>query len=112
MVGFRRAKNKSSSHRQGVRVGTRKMGFRQRSKRGDFEKSKLSGLGGFLPSYHAPKGKGILPNLAYFPSLGRENRVFRLRAWLAKKNGVFGFYSMFLILGKGVNLPTEDWFFA
>ena len=57
MVGFRRAKNESSSHRQGVRVGTGKEGFRRSSKRRDFGKSNLSGLGGFLPVYQASKGK-------------------------------------------------------
>ena len=62
--------------------------------------------------YHAPKGKGILPTLAYFPSLGWEKRVIRLRACLAKKNGVFGLCSMFLCLSEGVNLSMEDWFFA
>ena len=55
LVGFRRAKNKSSLHRRGVRVGTWKGGFHRRSKRRDFGKSKLSGLGGFLPVYHAPR---------------------------------------------------------
>ena len=79
---------------------------------GDFGKSKLLGLGGFLPVYHAPKGKEILLTLVYFPSLGREKRVFHLRAYLAKKNRVFGLCSMFFLLGEGVNLPTEDWFFA
>ena len=43
LVGFRRAKNESSPHRQGVRVGTRKEGFRRSSKRRDFGKSKLFG---------------------------------------------------------------------
>ena len=59
LVDFHWAKNESSSHRRGVRVGTRKEGFHRRSKRGDFEKSKLSGLGGFLPLCHAPRGKGF-----------------------------------------------------
>ena len=54
LVGFRRAKNESSSHRRRVRVGTWKEGFLRRSKMGDFGKLKLSGLGGFLPVYHAP----------------------------------------------------------
>ena len=71
-------------------MGTWKMGFLRRSKRADLEKLKLSGFRGFLPVYHALKGKGILLTLAYFPSLGQENRLFRLKACLAKKNGVFG----------------------
>ena len=66
MVSFRRAKNESLSHRQEVHVGTWKEGFRQRSKRGDFGKSKLLGLGGFLPVYQTPRGKGFfLPWLTF-----------------------------------------------
>ena len=66
LVGFHRAKNESSSHRQGVRMSTRKEGFHQSSKRGDFGNSSLSSLRGFLPMYHAPKGKGFfLPSLTF-----------------------------------------------
>ena len=77
LVGFRQVKNESSSHQRGVHVGTWKKGFRQKSKRGDFGKSKLSGLGGFLPVYQTPRGKGFFLPLAYFPFLGPEKRVFR-----------------------------------
>ena len=51
LVGFRPSKNESSSHRRGVRAGTKKEGFHRRSKKGDFGRSKLSSLGGFLPVY-------------------------------------------------------------
>ena len=57
LVDFRLANNEILSHRRGVREGTLKEGFIQRSKRGDFKKSKLSVLGGFLPVYHSPRGK-------------------------------------------------------
>ena len=50
--------------------------------------------------------------LVYFPSLGREKRVFRLRVCLAKKNWIFGLCSMFLYLDEGRNLLMENWFFA
>ena len=60
LVSFRRAKSESSLHPRGVCVGTWKEGFHRRSKRGYFGKSKLSGLGGFLPMYHASRA------LAYF----------------------------------------------
>ena len=51
--------------------------------------------------------------LVYFPSLGQEKMVFRLRACLAKKkNWIFGFCSMFLHLGEDGNLLREDWFFS
>ena len=35
-------------------MSTRKERFRRSSKKGDFGNSRLSGLGGFLPMYHAP----------------------------------------------------------
>ena len=54
--------------------------------REEFGKSKVSGLGSFLLLFLSSKRKTILPTLAYFPSLGQENRVFRLRACLVKKN--------------------------
>ena len=39
---------------------------------GDFGKSKLSGLEGFLPVYHAPKGKGFfLPWLTFHLCAGK-----------------------------------------
>ena len=59
LVGFRLAKNKSSSHRRGVLMGNWKEGFLRRTKRGDFGKSKLSDLGGFLLMYHTPISKGF-----------------------------------------------------
>ena len=45
------------------------------------------------------KREEILHTLAYFPSLGWENKVFQLRACLEKKNEFFGFCSMSLLLG-------------
>ena len=67
LVGFRWAKDESSSHRLGVRVGTWRVGFLRSSKREDFGKSKLLGLGGFLPVNHAPRGKGFfLPRLTFY----------------------------------------------
>ena len=49
--------------------------------------------------YHVPRGKGFfLPWLTFH--LGRENRVFRFKACLAKKNGIFKCNSMFLRLGE------------
>ena len=46
--------------------GYLKRGISSKIQRGDFEKSKLSGLGGFLPMYHAPRGKGFfLPSLTF-----------------------------------------------
>ena len=93
-------------------MGTWKNGFRRSSKRGDFGKSKLSGLGGFLLVFHAPRGKGFfIPWLTFH--LWAEKRGFlRLRACLVKKNWIFGFCAMFLRLGEGVNLPMEGWFYA
>ena len=44
LVAFCQAKNESSSHRREVHVGTWMKGFRRSSRRGDFGKSKLSGL--------------------------------------------------------------------
>ena len=99
-VSFHQAKNKSSSHRREVHVGTLKEGFHQRSKRRDFGKSKLSGLGGFLPVYHAPISKGFFLPWLTFTFLGQEKTVFRLRACLAKKNWIFGFCKVFVRLGK------------
>ena len=49
LVGIRRAKNEISSTQRGLRVGTKNVGFHQRSKGGDFGKSRISGYGGFLP---------------------------------------------------------------
>ena len=49
-----------------VHVSTKKEGFRRSSKKGDFGNSRLSGLGGFLPVYHAPRGKRFfLPWLTF-----------------------------------------------
>ena len=48
-VGIRRAKSQSSSTRRGPCVHTKKEGFHRKSKGGDLEKSRISGLGGFLP---------------------------------------------------------------
>ena len=73
LISFRQAKNKSSSHRRGVHVGTWKEEFRRSSKRGDLWKLKLSGLGGFLPVYHAPRGKGFfLPWLTFHLWAGKR----------------------------------------
>ena len=70
MIGFRRAKSKSSSTRQGLHVGTKKEGFHRRSKGGDFGKSKFSRLGGVLETSFGSttlQEVGILPTLVYFP---------------------------------------------
>ena len=75
---------------------------------GDFGKSKLSGLGGFLPMYHAPRGNGFfLPWLTFHLWAKKIGFFFCLRACLAKKNGVFRLSSMFLHLGEGVDPPME-----
>ena len=81
---------------------------------GDFEKSKLSSLGGFLPVYHSPRGKGFF--LSWLT----------LHFWAGKRgflvNGMFGeekwdFQVLLdvssprrtsVCLGGGVNLHTED----
>ena len=77
---------------------------------GDFGKSKLSGLEGFLPVYHAPKGKGFfLPWLTFH--LCAEKIEFFVKGLFSEKNWIFGLCSMFLLLGEGVNLHREDWFF-
>ena len=61
--------------------------------------------------YHTHRGKGFfLPWLTFH--LCAEKIGFRLRAYLEKKNWIFGLYSMFLCLSEGVNLLREDWFFA
>ena len=61
--------------------------------------------------YQLPRGKGFfLPRLTFHIWVGKEG--FLLRGCLAKKNWIFGFCSMFLRLGEGVNLLREDWFFA
>ena len=44
LVYFRRAKDKSSSHRRGVRVSTKKEAFRRRSNIGDSGEIKVVGL--------------------------------------------------------------------
>ena len=80
---------------------------------GDFGKLKFSGLGGFLPIHHAPRGKGFfLPWLTFHPWVGKIGFFFWLRAYLAKKNWIFGFFLMFLCLGEVVNLPMEDCCYA
>ena len=67
-------------------MGTWKEGFHQRPKRGDFGKSKLSGLRRFLPAYHAPRGKGFfLPWLSFHLWASKIGVFFPLRAYLAKK---------------------------
>ena len=76
LVGLRRAKNESSSHRRGVCVSTRKEGFRQSSKRGDFGNSRLLGLGGFLPVYHAPRDKGFFIPWLIFHFWARKSWFF------------------------------------
>ena len=75
-VSLHRAKNKSSLHRREVCMGTLKEGFRQRSKRGDFGKSKLSGLRGLLPLYHIPRGKGFFLPWPTFHFLARKIGFF------------------------------------
>ena len=68
---------------------------------GDFRKSKLSGLGGFLPVYHTLRGKGFfLPWLTFHLWAEKRGFFFLLRACLAKKNWIFGVCSMFLCLGE------------
>ena len=63
-------------------MGTWKEGFRQISKREDFGKLKLSGLGGFLPVYYTPRSKGFfLPWLSFH--LWVEKRGFFVK-------GLFG----------------------
>ena len=76
LVGFRRAKNESLSHRRGVHVGTWKEGFHRSSKRGDFEKSKLLGLGGLLPMYYAPRGKRFFLPWVTFHLWARKRGFF------------------------------------
>ena len=93
-------------------MGTWKEGFHRRSNGGDFGKSKLSGLGGFLPVYHAPRGQGFFLHWLTFHLWVRKRGFFLLRACLVKKKWIFRLWSMFLCLGEGVNLLKEDWFFA
>ena len=81
LVSFRRAKNESSSPRQRVRVGTWNEGFHRRSKREDFGKSKLSGLGGFRPVYPAPRGKRF-----FIPWFTFHFLAGKLRACLVNKS--------------------------
>ena len=69
--------------------------------------------------YHAPKGKGyLLPRLTSHLWVGKK-RVFHYgHVWRRKT----GFFRVLLDvssprqtevrLGKGVNLPTKDWFYA
>ena len=40
-------------------MSTKKEGYRRSSKRGYFGNLRLSGLGGFLPVYHALRGKAF-----------------------------------------------------
>ena len=69
-----------------------------------FREIEVFGFRTLLTRVLRSKREGILHTLAYFPSLGWENRVFKLRAYLAKKNEFFGFCSMSLRLG---GLPRQ-----
>ena len=85
--------------------------FRRKSKRGDFGESKLSSLGGFLPVYHAPRGKEFFLPWFTFHLWARKRGFFcQGPVWRRKKRD---FRVLLLVrLGEGLNLPTEDWFFA
>ena len=113
LVGFHLAKNESSSHRRGVRVDTWKEEFCRRSKRGDFGKSKLSGLGGFLPMYHSPdvRNSSYLVLLSIFGP-GKEGFSFKdlfgeekLDFWVLLDVSL---HRRSVCLGEGVNLLRED----
>ena len=60
-------------------MGTKKEGFRLRSKGGYFRKSNFSGLGGIIETSFGSTmllEVNILPNLAYFPPKGLFGCVF------------------------------------
>ena len=78
-------------------MGTWKEGFRRRSKRGDFGKLNLLGLGGFLPVYHAPRGKRFfLPWLTFHFWAGKR--------WFFVK-GLFGEEKLDFRVLLGVSSP-------
>ena len=108
MVGFGRAKNERSSHRQGVRVGTRKKGFLRSSKRRDFGKSKLFGKEVRDSSY-----------LGLLSIFGSEKEGFSVKGLFGKEKWDFRVFlnvasprRTLVRLGEGENLHTEDWCYA
>ena len=96
---FYRVKDESSSHRRGVCVVPRKKDF-PKIQEGRFREIKVVGFKRLPTHVSRSKRYVILPTLAHFPSLDQEKRVFRLKAYLAKKSWIFGFFLMFLHLGK------------
>ena len=100
MVGFHRGKNKSSLHRRGVHEGTYKEGFRRRSKKGDFGRSKLSGLGSLLSVCIHLRGREFFL-LGLFSIFGPGKEGFLFKGLFSEEKLVFfGFCSMFLCLGE------------
>ena len=57
--------------------------------------------------YHAPRGNEFFLPWLTFHLWAEKKGFFLLRACLGKKNRVFGFFSMFLHLGEGVDPPME-----
>ena len=78
LVRFRRVKDKSSSHQRGALVGTKKEGFRRRSKKGDSGEIVLLDLGGVLGiSYRLDcASRGTDPSYSGFSLY-----LFRLNWW-------------------------------
>ena len=81
--------------------------------------SKLSGLGGFLPLYHTPKGKGFFLSWLTFHLWAGKRGFFWLRACLMKKICIFQVLDYVssprrtsVSLGEGENLHTKDWCYA
>ena len=85
---------------------------------GDFRKSKLSSLGGFLPVYHTSRGKGFFLPWLTFHLWARKRGFFVKGLFGEEKLDFWGLFDVSLprrtevLLGKGVNLLKEDWFFA
>ena len=75
----------------------------------------MSGLGGFLPEYHALRGKGFFLPWVIFHLWDGKRGFFRLRAYLAKKNCIFRVFDDFSLprrksvrLSESENLHTKD----
>ena len=92
-VRIRLAKSESSSTRRGLRVGTKKNGFHQRSKGGDFGKSKFSCLEGVLETPFDStmlKEVEILPTLVYFHPKGCFGSISTLKSHLTLFSAIRG----------------------